>query len=504
MIEVEERDFQLRAVRRAARLPGRPIFVSPTGSGKTIMQVLVAKKALDSGRESAIYTPRQEIFRQTEQWANSILGPENVGILRAGEPWNSHKPVHIVSWPTVVRRMARSIHSIPKVDFVQVDEAHLSVSPKMLELLEYHAEQDAQIIGWTATPARPTGTGLGVFWDQIVPVTTVEKLLADGFLNPNEYWGGKYADVTGLAIKQGDYDNAGLSARSMPLIGDVIENWLKLAKDRHTIVFAVDISHAEALADRFMQSGVSAVALHNKTTPARRIEIVDKFKAGVIQVLVNVTVASYGFDAPSVDCIVLARRTRSIVLHLQMLGRGMRPGPGKRPTMVLDHANNVRTLGKAEDLYRWQLEKGKKACSNVTKEVSEREHIQDHTCDCGYMFSGRRDCPSCGLEIPLAKRDVETTDDELVRLSQERNQPVGEGFPNKEMFFRMLMKICADKRYSMGWAKHAYKKKVGDWPPRAWENLGSLPASQQVRNYITKQGQNYARRRSYGRAKAAR
>jgi hypothetical protein len=111
------------------------------------------------------------------------------------------------------------------------------------------------------------------------------------------------------------------------LVGDVIDNWLRLARDRHTVVFAVDIAHCEMLHERFLEVGVASGRVHNKMTDEARAETIRKFRSRELQVLVNVTIASYGFDCPEVDCIVAARPTQSIVLWLQCLGRGMRYTP---------------------------------------------------------------------------------------------------------------------------------------------------------------------------------
>lgn len=497
MTEFKLRDYQERVVERAFKVPDNPIFCAATGSGKTIMQAFIARKALEQGYHTAILTPRKEIFLQTQNSLSDVVGPHNVATLRSGQSWNAYKPVHVVSWPTLVARMKKSVAWMPKVDLVLVDEAHLSMAPKVLEILHYYQPR-AKVIGFTATPARKNGKGLGEFYTEIVPVTTVPKLIADGFLNPNEYWAGTYADVTGVQMAQGDYNNKQLSDASMPLIGDVVENWLRLASDRHTIVFAVDIGHAEGLTDRFLEAGVSAACIHSELEDTRRDDVVMRFKSREIQVLVNVTIASYGFDAPSVDCVVLARRTKSIVLHLQMLGRGMRPDDGKRATMVLDHANNVRTLGEAEDLYRWTLDGGKKAVSNVTKEKVKNKNEELRACEgegCGHMFSGRRDCPKCGWEAPFARADVSTVDADLVLISEARNKPVGKGFPNAEMFYRMLKHHSDEKGYKTGFAAVKFKEKTGEWPANTWTDLAAVPPSAQVRSWLKGMQIRYAKRK---------
>ena len=278
-MKIVPRDYQEDDVNYAMHhgLDDRVIHCSPTGSGKTIIQALIAKRELARGDETAILTPRNEIFTQTARVVGTQVGVENVGILRAkrqGERWNPVAPVHVVSWPTLIARARRSNFWFPKVKRVLVDECHLSMAPKILEILHHYAPK-ARIDGYTATPARQTGKGLGRFFTEIKHVTSVRQLTAAGWLCPVEYWGGATPDLTGIRVVKGDYQNKPLSKACVTLVGDVVDNWLRLASDRHTIVFAVDIAHCEALHDRFRELGVRSASLHVKKTPEQRAEIVE-------------------------------------------------------------------------------------------------------------------------------------------------------------------------------------------------------------------------------------
>lgn len=483
------------------------IHCSPTGSGKTIIQALVADREMARGDSTAILTPRNEIFTQTANWCGDISGYQNVSILRAkrpGERWNPVAPIHVVSWPTLIARARRSNFWFPDVRRVLVDECHLSMAPKILELLEHYAPK-ARIDGYTATPARQTGKGLGRFFTEIKHVTSVRRLIADGWLAPCEYWGGATPDLTGIKVVRGDYQNKPLSAAAVELVGDVVDNWLRLASQRHTIVFAVDIAHCEALHDRFRELGVRSASLHVKKTPEQRAEIVEQFKSGQIQVLCNVSIASYGFDAPSVDCIVIARPTKSIVLHLQMIGRGMRPAvdlagdvikdpkdPNFKTCMVLDHAGNVTALGMADDLFRWRLDEGKKACENWTKNPESGEHEKrEMTCEnCQHIFSGQRICPKCGTEVPLSKRDVSVQEADLVRIGKNMVKALPVGWVNHEQFYAMLRWHSNSESESKNWARNQFKKKALCWPLPDWENTPTMVPDKRVRNYI--QSRKYA------------
>jgi len=520
---IEDRPYQLDDVNHAMNHGSemRPIHCAPTGSGKTVIQAMVAARELARGDQTAILTPRNEIFTQTQGITGEVCGEQNVAVLRAkreGESWRQDRPIHVVSWPTLISRVKRSHFWFPNVRRVLVDEAHLSMAPKILGILEHYAPK-AIVDGYTATPARMTGKGLGRFFTTIKHVTTVRQLMAEGWLAPVEYWGGQTPVLDGIKIRRGDYEVKKLSDACVILVGDAVDNWLRLASDRHTIVFAVDIAHAEMLAHRFKAVGVSAAALHTRLDQDERDEVNRLFKSQAVQVLVNVGIASYGYDAPSVNCIQICRPTKSIVLHLQMIGRGMRPAvdeagevikdqndPRFKTCMVLDHAGNVRDMGMADDLFRWRLDEGKKACENWSKrEESGEPDPTVHTCeDCGHLFSQRRVCPKCGWKVPYSKRDVAATQDDLVPIGRNMVKRLPEGWPSHEVFFQMLLHKQREKKYSDGWARSQFNKKVGCWPPGHWVNLAAIPPSKRVTNWITSRNIAYAKWKQKQQGGAAR
>lgn len=505
-MKFEERQYQEDDVDYAMGhgIEHRVIHCSPTGSGKTVIQAKICKREMDRGDATGILTPRNEIFTQTHAAVGEICGHENVSILRAkreDETWNPVNPVHIISWPTLIARVKRDARFwFPRVKRLLVDECHLSMAPKILEILQHYAP-NTRIDGYTATPARQTGRGLGAFFTEIKHVTTVRQLIKDGYLCPVEYWGGDTPDLEGIKISRGDYEVGKLSKACVTLIGDAVDNWLRLASDRHTIVFAVDIAHCEALTERFQHVGVKAAALHTGMDQFERDSVVAAFKSQRVQVLVNVSIASYGFDAPSVNCVQICRPTKSIVLHLQMIGRGMRPGPDK-VCMVLDHATNVRELGQADDLFRWRLDEGKKACENWTRreESGEKEESEPHECEaCHHIFQRSRICPKCGWKIPFTKRDVEAKQADLVPIGKSMVKPLEKDFaPSHEIFYRMLRFHADAKGYQPGWAFMQFQKKCKVKPPWEWNNLSMVPPNERVANWIKGQQIRYAK----GRAKA--
>jgi len=487
------RPYQERACERAwtSIMHGeRPIVVSPTGSGKTVVAASLIDRARSEGMRAALMTPRQEILWQTVDTIRKF-GHEP-GILMGDATCRRYEPVQVVCWPTLVQRSARSKAWFPEAELVLIDECHLALSRKMVErVLPYYAQ--SKVIGLTATPARTGGHGLGDYFTDMLEITTIPALIEEGFLVPARYYGGTMADMSQVKTTAGDFNQAQSSElnSSPTLVGDVVANWLRLAGDRHTIVFAVDIRHANALAERFKAEGVSVGVVTNGTSGGDRDEIIARFREREIQVLCNVMVAAYGFDVPSVDCVVLARPTKSIPLHLQMLGRGLRPAPGKDYCLVLDHAGNVMRLGMAEDDYAWTLSSARRVQDGARFEKGERKDKPVHCKECGHIFRRSPVCPKCGWRIPAPKRDVRHVEADLVEITQQRIKE----WQDKRQFYRELMFMAIEGDWHPKRAACVYREKFGQWPPRKWNNLEPVPASDGTRRYVQSRAIAWAKRR---------
>ena len=137
----------------------------------------------------------------------------------------------------------------------------------------------------------------------------------------------------------GDFMAASLSkAVNTEEINEItIRAWLTRAQGRHsTLVFCVDLAHVDSLAVKFRQYGIDARIVTSNTKKQLRGERLDAFRAREFPVLLNCGVFTEGTDIPGVDCVLLARPTRSTNLLVQMIGRGMRLFPGKHNCHVID------------------------------------------------------------------------------------------------------------------------------------------------------------------------
>lgn len=123
-----------------------------------------------------------------------------------------------------------------------------------------------------------------------------------------------------------------------------VRAWLARATNRKsTLVFCADIAHVIGLTNMFRRHGVDARFVTGDTAKIDRAKTLDAFKAREFPVLLNCGVFTEGTDIPNIDCVLLARPTKSRNLLVQMIGRGMRLHPDKDNCHVIDMVASLET-----------------------------------------------------------------------------------------------------------------------------------------------------------------
>lgn len=443
-----------------------PVLVAPTGSGKTVIAAEIIRRCAEHGWRVLFLAPRRELIDQAyEKMTAAGLA---VNVIMAGDSRrDDFARVTVASVDTLhSRRTLDGEYRILDPDLIVVDECHLFVTHLRAALLSHWPK--ARLLGLTATPARKDGHALGLVFDHLIEVSTVADLTASGFLVPGRYFSIGDPDLSRVRVTAGDFNAKDLAdvMGGPQIVGDVVSTWLARAGNRRTVVFAVNIGHSVALANEFKAHGVAAEHLDAHTPTNERKAIFHRFHAGETQVLTNCTLASYGFDLPELDCVVLARPTKSLVLYLQMLGRGLRPAPGKTHCMILDHAGVVRRFGFADEPRTWSLSGRVTDWRDDDQRNGGGAHEPAKLRDCPKcqaIFSGSQ-CPSCGWFYRPKPMAVETLAGDLVEIDDVR-----ETDRERMKFYLQLRGEFGRRRKKPGAAAYSFKEKFGDWPPHAHE-----------------------------------
>src|SRR5262245_50743602 len=172
-----------------------------------------------------------------------------------------------------------------------------------------------------------------------------------------------------------------------------------------------------------------------------------------------------GFDCPEIGCLVLARPTRSLGLHRQMVGRGLRTATGKTDCLILDHAGGVFVHGFPDDEIQWTLATDRRA-ENVTHHARGGGNRQSltHCPECSAVRLQGHPCPVCGWRPRRRAEIVGVAEGELGLFTRERRVVVNFSEEERRRFYRMLLYIAAQRCYARGWANHKYRERFGEWP----------------------------------------
>ena len=412
------RPYQIRALEELrANWHNRPLLVAPTGAGKTTIAAAIAEGALSKGRTVLFAAHRRELLAQAQERL----------------PWG-------VSFRSIASRKP-----VEPADVLIIDEAHRSAAVSYQKLIAAHDWE--AVIGLTATPFRLDGRGLDCAFGALVVAATPRELMDAGYLvEPRIFAGRIEPDLSGVAMRGKDYDPGALdeAMAAEGLVADVVEN-----VQRHggpAVIFASGVRHSKRLVEKL---GAGWAHIDGSTPKGERDEILADLKAGHLAGISNVEILTEGWDLPAARVCVLARPTLSLALYLQMIGRVLRPFPGKEAPIVLDHAGNVWTHGPPDAEVRFSLKGKPERPKDAVPSIS--------TClECYAIFpSGTDVCPQCGAERLSTPRKVKETPGVMIEVDPADIE--------REWYARKLRE-ASKKGCRVGWARAKFKDRFGQWP----------------------------------------
>ena len=412
MKEIRLYDYQEEMMERidmAFRSYQSVMVQMPTGTGKTILLAEVVKREKLKGKNPEkvkneklkvknpcvwIVVHRWELVDQIEKTLAKQLDFSLFTF-----PFSLKPRVFSIQW------LSKHYHELEeKPSLIIIDEAHHAVAKTYKEVMDAYPE--ARKMGLTATPCRLDRRGFTDLFDVLLQSWPTKKFIADGRLSLYDYMSIK-ADsidqrvVLGLTKRgaDGDFSLKEMSEKLdvQPSIERLCDTILRYAPNKKGIVYAIDIKHAEHIAEYYREHGLNAVAISSKTPAEERKRIIEIFRNtndhelstnlttnchelstnccqfktqnskiqnrlcrqfktqnSKLKILITVDLFGEGFDCPDVEFIQLARPTLSLAKYLQQVGRGMRVFEGKKFCLILDNVGLYRLFGLPSDERDWQ------------------------------------------------------------------------------------------------------------------------------------------------------
>jgi superfamily II DNA or RNA helicase len=330
------RPYQVKSIEMifdALRLNQKAVLCAPTGAGKTRIASEIFAKGHKVGRRMGFCVPFLSLVNQTwRAFVAAGIPEDQIGIIQADHQLtNWSLPIQVMSVETLNRRK-----KLPEMDLVIFDEVH-----RQSKLYKRWMDESPQtkFLGCSATP---WAKGMTDIWDRLLVPTSMGELISQGYLSPYRFFAPASPDLSGVKVRAGDYaeDQLAEAMNKPKLIADIVTTWLENAGGRRTFVFAVDRAHAKQIQTQFIEAGVKAEYIDAYTDVDERDVMLAKLARHEIDMITSVGCLTTGVDCPNVDCIIIARPTRSEMLYIQMVGRGLRTASGKqdclsRGTMIL-------------------------------------------------------------------------------------------------------------------------------------------------------------------------
>ena len=458
---IQPREYQQKTIARVRSSLAQhraTILQSPTGSGKSVMIGYMLEQSHKRGKRAYLTCHRRELVKQlsTTLWRDFRI-PH--GVIAAGRSITDD-PIQVASIQTLVRRLDK----IVPPDLLAMDEAHHATAATWSKVAEW--AKDGYLVGLTATPVRTDGRGLNDLFNDIVLGPSVAWLIAEGYLSPFRVFApSQHIDLSGVRSRGGDYarnDLEELLDRNA-VVGNAVDHYVRLVHPGTCLVYCVSRAHAKHVEAAYQARGIDARYCAGDTPQEERDDIISGLREGRIPVVVSVDLFGEGLDCPGLNSVQLLRPTQSLGLHLQQVGRALRPEPGKQHAIILDHVHNTLRHGLPDDERTWTLEGRKKG----QRRAEETGPALRHCSGCFAIYgSALPACPLCGLVPEVRVQMPEETDGELAEITREKleAQRTRRRQEGQAQGLEALTKLALERGYKPGWAarRHAIRTK-GDF-----------------------------------------
>jgi DNA repair protein RadD len=460
------RPYQKRLIdelRQAYRDEMNACLVLPTGGGKTVISAGLAQSSQDRNRKVWFAVHKDFLLSQTAGTFRD-MGVGH-GYIAAGQPNGLH-PTMVCMIPTLHARMHKIVE---RPDVILWDEAHHTASKSWREVWEW-AGPDCFHLGLTATPERLDGRGLrpefpgAPGFERLILGPTTAELMSYGNLCRYRAFAPSHPDLTGVGTVAGEYNQKHLkkAVRKSVITGDVVKHYQQIAPGKRGIYFCVGVQYSQELAAEFNAAGIPAEHMDGRHSLEERVAAARRFALGETKILTNCALFSEGYDLAAqagmdvtVEVCGLVRPTLSMALHIQQMGRALRPKPF--PAMIIDHAGNIAAHGLPDTDRDWTLSGRRKrapADASAVKTCPACFAVlptSASVCHCGHVFTVDSKGHNAIEHVAGTLGEIDTA--EYNRRKRSWSTIVGQCKSLED--FQKAGKYLG---YQRGWAWHAFKE----------------------------------------------
>lgn len=343
------------------------MYQMPTGTGKTRLFTSVIRdislSALQEHRRKGILiiAHRTELIEQIDESLNRYRIPHGIIAGAFKERRDLLQSVQVASIQTITHLSNRQLAEAFDADFIIIDEAHHATANSYQRLWEFYPE--SKKLGVTATPWRMDGQGFRSGFDVLVPSMPIKEFLEKGWLAPYQYYSVPVDSQLCHEIEairdfgiDGDYKTSALETvvDTGRIRAQLLDSYSKFAKGKKGIIYSISRKHSKHICQQYRDAGISIADIDSETPGYLRKRLVQDFKNGELDIIVNVDIFSEGFDCPDLEFVQLARPTRSLVKYIQQVGRGLRRN-GDKQCLILDNVGMYGRFGLPDDERPWEL-----------------------------------------------------------------------------------------------------------------------------------------------------
>lgn len=334
--KMQEKALESLAVLHDRQEP-RALLVSATGTGKTYLSALDI--AGQKPEKVLFVAHRQRILSASEQSYRNVLGDSYTYGTYAGSNRSSGSTCLFAMVGTLSKHLAEFARN--EFDYIVIDEAHRTGAAGYRSVIDYFTPKF--LLGMTATPNRTDGYDVYSLFNHVIAYRiTLQDALNNDLLTPFHYFG-----IADLEIDDESQDDVSLfskltsDARVNHVI-EKIEDYSVQKLNRRGLVFCARNEEAASFAEAFTKRGLPSMAISGASSTNERDEAIRKLESGEIDYIFSVDIMSEGVDIPSLNQIIMLRKTESTIVFVQQLGRGLRKSKGKEYTLVLDFIGNYQ------------------------------------------------------------------------------------------------------------------------------------------------------------------